>query len=151
MLIQTDAIATSVIVKMANFLDENKTNESITLYYIFNAIESCKEVNENNYELIKYIKEKRGEINNRQKTLRELLKKYRDKSEAHLDKSIVKEKICEFSLKKMELIKALEKFINDNTEMFEKIYMELFKEDLNYEKLFKRKLEEQIEKITTVI
>lgn len=80
-----DSLKNTILVKLAKILDIDCKKEAITIFYILNMIQSNKEINNENQELIKYVTTVNKYIRNECETLKKI-KTIRDKNIVYLDK-----------------------------------------------------------------
>lgn len=80
-----DALEFSVLSKLTKIYDTDTDKQSITLLHVFNKLQSCKELNNNDPKIKKFTLEILKELKSKDKEI-EKIKVCRDKIVAHLDK-----------------------------------------------------------------
>lgn len=122
-----DALEFSVLLKLTKIYDPDPDKQSITLLHIFNKVQSCKELNNNDIKIKKYVSTVLKEINNNKEI--EKIKICRDKVVSHTDKKYPKGLL---SLKQDEQIdfELLKKYSNYAYKTLKELYELVYNETL---------------------
>ena len=83
-----DALEYSILMKLAKIYDNDDRDDSVTLYYMLNTLQSNAKLNKKDSTIIKFAQDKLKELLNINSL--DKLKRIRDKNVAHLDKQFPK-------------------------------------------------------------
>lgn len=122
-----DALEYSILMKLAKIYDNDNNNDSVTLYYMLNAIQCNKKLNNNDPIIIKFAENKLKELENMNSL--DKLKTLRDKNIAHLDKRYP-EGMKSINKKSVFPYNDLELLINFADNLIKNVFHLVYKETL---------------------
>lgn len=122
-----DALEYSLLMKLAKIYDDDNNNDSITLYYMLNAIQCNKKLNKNDPIIIKFAENKLNELKDMDSLNK--LKTLRDKNIAHLDKRY-SEGMKSINKKNIFPYNDLELLINFADTLIKNVFHLVYKETL---------------------
>lgn len=129
-----DALEYSLLMKLAKIYDNDNNNDSVTLYYMLNAIQCNKKLNNNDPIIIKFAENKLKELENMNSL--DKLKTLRDKNIAHLDKRYP-EGMKSINKKNVFPYNDLETLINFAVDLIKNIFHLVYKEEILDDSQFK--------------
>ena len=131
-----DALENSIIMKLAKIYDNDIKNDSITFYYVLNAIQCNKKFNKNDPTIIKFAEDNLKKLQNM--NVLDRLKTIRDKNIAHLDKKYSEgiksiNKKSEFHYNDLEIL--IDFALNLIKNIFHLVYKETLLDDSKFKVL----------------
>lgn len=139
-----DSLKNTILIKLGRILDKDKKKESVTIFYILNAIQSNKNINKNNEKIIKYTITTKKYIEDEYKQILYKIQTTRDKTVAHLDKEY-KEGYTNLKIDEALLPIEIESIINYLLEIINNLNKYLYDKENNSDSII-YKLQEEINK-----
>lgn len=130
-----DALEYSILMKLAKIYDNDDRDDSVTLYYMLNTLQSNAKLNKKDSTIIKFAQDKLKELLNINSL--DKLKRIRDKNVAHLDKQFPK------GIKSIKYpyelsYKELKELLNFALDVIKKVFYLVYKEQILDDSMFKK-------------